>query len=626
VSLDSVAAMALAVVAGRTLFSARTGAVVGAVAMASNLTYNTGLQGSIKEIGVIATLAAAAALARELVAGSRPVALAVLLGIAVAAIVSVYSAAGIPYVAALLGTLGLVVLLVHGRSALRPRWLAAGAAVGVAAVVLAAPTIASILDFYRVASAVVDTAAPAGSGLGQLGAPLPLLQVGGIWLDGAYQTPISPSERAANATNIGLWVVAVLAFVSVVEMARRRRPEALLVLVPAMLTAALVAPGVVPYADAKLLAIMSPAVVFAAAIGLLGLSRVLRPAGPVVAAGLAVVLTGAIALSDAFALHDSKIAPRERMIELREAADHMAGRGPVLFNGFEEFAKYFGAGATLNVASESITLRHVELRQPDNLFGRHFDLDLQTLASVESYPNIIRRRSPAASRPPARYRRVFANRFYEAWTRGPGPKTLGHLPLQGLDDATARASCADVRALVDGAPRGAGAVLVAAHAPAQVRLDVLGAERSGGLVPDAGVPGSVTTTTPGHARGRVVVGRSGTYRGWVRGNFPRAAHVFVDGVRRVTVEGANTPEQWLGGDRLRLTAGAHAIEVRVPGGALKPGDGAAVTLGPVVFVADEPGRLETVPLARWRSLCGRELDWIELVRPLGERSSARSGS
>jgi hypothetical protein len=367
--------------------------------------------------------------------------------------------------------------------------------------------------------------------------------------------------------------------------------------------------------------------VFAAAIGLLALSRVLRPAGPVLAAGLAVVLTGAIALSDAFALHDSKIAPRERMIALREAADSVAGRGPVLFNGFEEFAKYFGAGATLNVASESITLRHVELRQPDNIFGRHFDLDRQTLASVESYPNIIRRRSPAASRPPARYRRVFANRFYEAWSRGPGPQTLEHLPLQGLDDATARASCADVRGLVDGAPRGSGAaMLVAAHAPAQDRLDVLAAQRSGGLLPDAGVPGTVTTNTPGYARGRVVLGRSGTYRVWVRGSFPRATHVLVDGVRRLTVEGTNTPEQWLGGDRLRLTAGSHAVEVRVPGGALKPGDGAAVTIGPVVFAAGDTGRLETVPLARWRSLCGRELDWIELVRPVGGRNPTRSGS
>lgn len=624
-SMAALAAMALAVLASRTVFTVRAGALVGAVAMAANLTYNTGLQGSIKEIGVIAALAAAAALARELVDGERPVALAILLGIALAGILSVYSAAGLPYVGATLGTLALVVLLAHGRESLRPRWIAAGAVMCAVAALLAAPTVASIVDFYRVATAVVDAAGPAGSTLGQLGAPLPPLQVGGIWLDGAYQTPISPSQRAESVTFAGLWLVAILALVSLVELVRRRRPEALLAVVPAALSAALVAPRVVPYADAKLMAIMSPSVVFAAAIGLLALSRVLRPAGPALAAVLAVALTGAIVLSDVFALHDSKIAPRERMLALRDASDRMAGRGLVLFNEFEEFAKYFGAGATLNASTESITPRQVQLRQPTNLFGQFFDLDLQTLEYVEGFASIITRRSPAASRPPARYRRVFANRFYEGWTRGPGPRTLVHLPLQGLDDATARAPCADVRALVQRARRGSGpAVLVAAHAPAAARLNMLDAERSPGLAPDGGVPGTVTTITPGNARGRVVIKRSGTYRVWVRGNFPRATHVLVDGRTRLTVEGTNTPGQWLGDVALRLAAGAHQVEVRVPGGAPKPGDGAAVTIGPVAFVADEPRRLETVPLARWRSLCGRVLDWIELVRPAAQRDGARS--
>lgn len=614
-SMAALAGMALAVLASRTVFTVRAGALVGAVAMAGNLTYSTGLQGSIKEVGAIAALAAAAALARELVASKRPLGIAVLLGIALGGILSVYSAAGIPYVGAMLATVALVVVLAHGRDSIRRPWIAAAAAACAVTAVLAAPTIASIVDFYRVASSVVDAAAPSGSALGQLGAPLPLLQVGGIWLDGSYHTPI-PSQQADSVTFFALWIVAILALVSFAAIARRRQPEALLVLVPTSLTAALVAPGVVPYADAKLMAIMGPSVVFAAAISLLAMSRVRRPAGSVLATALALALTGAIALSDVFALHDSKIAPRDRMVALREAGDRMAGRGLVLFNEYEEFAKYFGDGATLNASTESITPRHVQLRRPDNVFGQFFDLDRQTLDFVESFRSIITRRSPAASRPPARYRRVFGNRFYEAWTRGPGPQTLVHLPLQELDDATDRAACADVRALVRRAPR--GSVLVAAHVPVAARFDVLDAALSPGLAP-AAVAGTLATITPASARGRVVVERSGTYRAWVRGSFPRATHVLIDGVRRLTVEGTNTPGQWLGDVALRLQAGAHKIEVRVPGGAPKPGDGAAVTVGPVLFVADEPRRLQTVPLARWRSLCGRELDWIELVRPTGQR-------
>ncbi len=624
-SMAAIAAMALAVLAGRTVFTPRNGAIVAAVALGSNLTYNTGLQGSIKEVGVIAAVAAAAALARELVAGERLLPLAVLLGISLAGVLSVYSAAGILYIAALLATLALVVLLVHRREALRARWIGAGAAAGAVALLLAAPVIASIVDFYRVASAVVDATAPAGDVLGQLAAPLPPLQAGGIWLDGAYQTPISPSIDAARWTDIGLWVIAGLALLSLVEIVRRRRPEALLALVPTTLTAALVAPGVVPYADAKLLAIMSPAIVIAAAIGLTAIARVLRPAGPLVAVALALALTGAIATSDVLALHDSRIAPRDRMVALREVSERLAGRGPVLFNEFEEFAKYFGDAATLNASTESITPRQVQLREPAGIFGRWFDLDLQKLDYVQSFPNIVTRRSPAASRPPARYRRVFANRYYEAWTRGAGPGALAHLSLQRLDGSTARAHCGDLRKLVRRARRSSGALqLVAAQGPAVTRLDILeGSTRSPGLQLDQGVPGAVTTITPGYARGPVRIGRAGVYRLWLRGSFPRATQVVVDGAVRMTVRGANTPGQWLGDVPLRMTAGVHRVEVRVPGGSPRPGDGAAVTIGPVAFAVDQPRRLETVPIARWRSLCGRELDWIELVRAATPRDRPR---
>ncbi len=613
--MAALAAMALGVVAGRTIFSPRVGALVAAIAVASNLTYNTGLQGSIKELGVLAALAAATAIARELVDAPDPVRTAALLGVALAAVLAVYSAAGLPYVAAMLATTALVAALVHGRAVLGRRWALAVVAAGVVSIALSAPSLAAIVDFYRVASAVVDASAPAGSVLGQLAHPLPALQAGGIWLDGAYQTPISPDMNAELATNIGLWIVAALAILSLAELARRRRPEALLVLVPTTLTAALVAPGVVPYADAKLLAIMSPSVVVGAAIGLTAIARVARPAGTALALALAVALAGASLLSDAFALHDSRIGPHDRMLALRDVSEHLAGRGPVLFNEAEEFAKYFGEAATLNASTESITPRQVRLRQPDGIFGRYFDLDLQTLAYVDGFPNIVTRRSPSASRPPARFRRVYANRYYEAWRREPGPAVLAHLPLQRRDDATAPAACDDVRALARRAARSTGDVaLIAAQAPASARLDPLQAERSASLPPDQAIPGTATTIDPGFVRGSVRIARGGRYRLWLRGSFPRATRIEVDGVHRATVHGADTPGQWSGDVALTLTAGTHRVLVGVPGGSPKPGDGAAVTIGPLAFVADAPERLRTVTIARWRSLCGRTLDWIELVR------------
>ena len=613
--MAALAAMSIAVLGARTAFSARTAAIVAGVALAANLTYNTGLQGSIKELGVIAALAAATALARELVAADAPLGVAALFGVSLAAILSVYSAAGIPYIGALGLTVALVLVLVHRRDALGRRWIASGGlALGVAAV-LAAPVIASIVDFYSVASHVVDATAPLGDVLGQLAAPLPLLQAGGIWLDGAYQTPISPSMRAEQLTYLGLWAVAGLALLSLVEIVRRRCPEALLAIVPTTLTAALVAPGVVPYADAKLMAIMSPSIIFAAALGLLFVARIPRPIGPAVAVAAAVGLGGAIAVSDGFALHDSKIAPRERMVALRDVTDRLAGQGVVMFNEFEEFAKHFGDGALMNVATEPITPRRVELRRPEGPFGKYFDLDLQTLEYVDSFPNIVMRRSPAASRPPASYERVFANEYYETWRRSGRLEPVAHLPLQRLDSATDEASCEEISELVRrGRRESADMALVAARMPDSTRLDILEADRSGGLLPDLSIPGAVTTINPGFARGRVRIARAGTYRLWLRGSFPRATHVLVDGRRRMTVEGADTPGQWSGDVALRLSAGAHRVEVRVPRGAPKPGDGGAVTIGPVLFVQDAPRRLDVVALSRWRTLCGRELDWVELVR------------
>jgi hypothetical protein len=612
-AMAALAAMALAVLAGRIGFSARTGAVVAVVAVASNLAYNYGLQGSIKEVGVLCALATSMALGAEVVRARNPIAAAALLGVGAAAVLSVYSAAGVPYVLAVGLTLAAVVALVHGRGSLTSRWVGAAGAVGAATALLAAATLSTVLQFYRVATTVVDAEAPGGGDvLGQLSAPLPLLQTGGIWLDGAFGGPIGPDETAARLTEIGLWIVAGLALLGIVAIVRRRCPEGLFAFVPAVLTAAFVAPGVVPYADAKLLAVMSPSVLLLAALGLLSLSVLWRP----LAVALGLVLASGIMLSNAYAFHDTKIAPRDRMQAIDDVGRQLKGRGLVMWNEFEEFAKYFARASSVNVTSEAITPFQVQLRAPGNIFGRYFDLDDQTLRYVQRFPYIVMRRSPAASRPPARFVRVYANDYYEVWRRRPGPPVLRHLSLQRVTSATARPRCRDVRGLARAARRTRGALtLVAARAPRTVRFDVRGSrDRSLGWRPDRGIPGVINTINPGQARGTIAIEQPGVYRAWLRGDFPRAVQIFVDGRSAGTVKGVNTPGQWLDGARVRLGAGEHRVEVRMSGGSLAPSDGAIVTIGTLALVREEPAVLRTVPVARWRSLCGRDLDWIELVR------------
>ena len=614
-AMAALTAMAMAVLSGRIGFGARTAAILASVAVASNLAYNYGLQGSIKEIGVLCALAAAMALGFEVVRADRPAAAAALLGVAMAAMLSVYSAAGVPYVLAVGVTLGAAVLLVHGRESLRLRWVAAAAAVAAVTVALAAGTLTTLWQFYRVASNVVDAAAPAGDVLGHLSAPLPLLQAGGIWLDGTFVGPIGPDETAARMTGVGLWIVAGLSVLGIVAVIRRRRPQALFAFVPAILTAAVVAPRVTPYADAKLLAVMSPSVLLLAGLGLLALSGLWRPLGP----ALGLVLVAGIMVSDAYAFHDTKIAPRDRMEAIADVAERLPRGGLVMWNEFEEFAKYFARAAPLNVSAEPITPLQVQLRKPTGIFGHYFDLDEHTLAHVRRFPAIVLRRSPDASRPPADYERTYVNRYYEVWRRtSGGPRVLHHLPLQRRTSSTRPAPCDAVRRLARRARGARGRrALVAARAPASAHFDVRAArDRSPSFRPDQAVPGTIATILPGDASGTLSVRRAGVHQVWLRGDFPRRVQLFVDGRRAGSVHGINTPGQWLqAGSRLRLAAGTHRVRVLLGGGSLRPSDGAVVRIGPLALVRDEPARLQTLPVKRWRTLCGQELDWIELVRP-----------
>ena len=63
-------------------------------------------------------------------------------------------------------------------------------------------------------------------------------------------------------------------------------------------------------------------------------------------------------------------------------------------NEWEEFAKYFMRDIKVNAAFEAESPRPAEMRKPRPIFGRYYDLDALTLQYVDSFPGIIKRRSP----------------------------------------------------------------------------------------------------------------------------------------------------------------------------------------------------------------------------------------
>jgi hypothetical protein len=616
-TLAGLGAVALATVT-RGLLDARRAALVGFVAMAANLTYQYALQGNIKEIGLLATLCAGVAVGREALELARPYAGAILMAVVAAAALATYNAVAVPFLGALVLFLGLGLLFVSRELPSR-RWigpLAAG--VGVAGL-LAIPSLISFKTFFNVASTGQSAT---GTGaiplqLGQLLRPLPLSQLSGVWLSGEYRLAIA-SHHAGLLTTIAT-VAILLAILPGVAWALKRRQLGVPVAAGTVgLVLLIVLHRVSPYAQGKLLAVSSPLVVLAGVAGLSSLrtlpgtsGRRLGMLGLVLVVGVSL----AIVASDLLAYNHDRVAPTARMEAIRQAGDRFAGKGLVLWNEFEEYAKYFARASTISVPFEALTPQQVRLRSPTYFYGHYFDLDQELLPFVEGYPIIVTRRSPSASRPPANYRLVYENAYYLGWQRMAHPQVLEHLPLQQLYLPTQPIACGALAPIVRKAP--SGSKLVVAEAPELHWYEPISdPKRSGGWPPDPNQAGSVYTQTGGHAEGVLTVVHEGSYAVWVQGDFPRPIHVQVDGRGVGSVSGSNTPGQWLQAATLRLRAGKHLLRVeKAPGRRhFGPGEWAVGTIGAVALQAQTPERLRTLALSRWRSLCGKEADWVEVVR------------
>lgn len=76
----------------------------------------------------------------------------------------------------------------------------------------------------------------------------------------------------------------------------------------------------------------------------------------------------------------------------------------------------------------------------------------------------------------------------------------------------------------------------------------------------------------------------------------------------------NNSGQYVGFGTVALEPGSHRIEFRFSGADLNPGSGGrGGAIGPVALSRGEAAdsRLVRVPASDFRTLCGREWDWIE---------------
>jgi hypothetical protein len=485
---------------------------------------------------------------------------------------------------------------------------------------------------------------------GNLTGALNWLQVGGIWLDGDFRSfPNPPTSSLVNHTLI--WaVLAGAAFALVWTLRKRSYGVALYVAVALVSLGILYLDGVVPWVMGKSLAFSSPAVLLA---GLAG-AAILFSRERVVAMLVGVVLLGAIAggvlWSNYLQFHNVTLAPRARLSELQKIGGMLAGKGPTFFNEYEIYGDrhFLRAGNPVEPAEyrdvNLPTLGNALLTDP-----AWADLDSFGLSTLEPYRSLVVRIAPTESQPPSIYgeRPVWQGRYYQLWEQPAHPthRVIEHVLLgDNVDDAYCGAAsnvtvpqglcpiqpaavpaCTQVHALAATASEDHGELLTYQRTnPIVVRASDLSFDPSKwyasrpNLGPALGAAGARATWQL-----RLPHAISG-YQLWLGGTFSRGFEVTVDGRRIGDISDALDPVGAYErvGAPLDLSAGSHTITVIYHGESpFAPGsaDTEVPTYDELSAVALSPptssAHYLTAAPAKAGELCGRSLDWIEVIAP-----------
>ena len=581
------------------------------VAAQPGLVYAFYLEASIKELTItwILTLLVLVVLAtlRGKLGPRRLVPLAI---VAVAAL-DVLDLAIVPWIGVPLAVFAVLALwrerdTIRRAPKRRLALMSAGSVVALA--VIASPIIASARTFFNVATGVLTQTGD----LGNLVTPLLRWQILGIWPSGDFRFAVVNHYRVTYAL---LGVALVSALLGAAWVVRRRAAAPLLLLAGNGIAALYLLRRGSPYADAKVMAIFSLTVMLMVMLGAVALHDSGRR---LEGWGLAVLLAGGVLWTNAVAYRGVSVAPRARLAELASIGSRFAGQGPAFYNQSDEFAiDFLGPAAPTDPALGAPTPRP---GLPPRLYQQArlpWDPDELDEPYLQSFPLLVLGRSPLESRPPANYRLAYRGRFYEVWRRTATPHVLEHIPLGGGLDPAAVPSCDTVIALAGRAAREQARLAYVAGVPLSTLVPTK-ARRPDNWGEVSGEPRSlIPRQEAGAIVGHVQVQASGRYEAWLQGSFSEPVQVWIDGRKigsasyELGPPGQSTP---IG--ELDLRAGTHRIKIVVPDKGLAPGVTLAnQTLGPLTLAPAADGEpVEEVDPAGARSLCGRSLDWIEIVR------------
>jgi hypothetical protein len=563
----------------------------------SALLYGYALWGGLKEVGGAWVIALAATSVLVAINGRPSLRAFLPLAVAAAALLGMLSAGAVIWLAPPLAAAALALLLTRARP------VAVSAVAGLAGfvVVLSIPTLVASPAFLANRIFEFDY-------LANLVRPLNAAQIVGIWPTGDFR--FTPDKAAVTYA-----LIAVAAFAAAAGLAwalSRRAWELPLFSAGAVVSCFAFYPFSTPWIEGKALATASAAVPVAALVACAPLFlRGMRVEGAV----LASIVTGAVLWSNVLQYHDAWLAPRGQLHELQVIGNRFAGDGPTLITEFTPYgARHFLRKMDGEGASE-LRIRQIPLRSGQLLDkGAYADLDDFQLDAVLVYRSLVLRRSPSESRPPSVYRLVWRGRFYEVWQR-PQQGTraiLEHLPLGDAVDPAAAPKCAEVLRLARSAA--AGGELAAVERPAPIVVDLSQGAEPVGWAPSA--PFGVVPAGGGTLDTSVRVSTAGRYGFWLGGSFRDRLELLVDGRHVATARNhLNYGGQYTPFGAADLVPGDHTITLRYHGPDLEPGSGGQqFAMGPLVLstaTADLP--VTRVAPSAARSLCGKNLDWVEAL-------------
>jgi hypothetical protein len=611
-------------------------AVSAFVAAQPGLVYALYLEASIKELATVWVIALVVVLVLAALKAELRLRRLAPLAITTVAAFDVLNVAIVPWLGVPLGAFAVIALWrsrdVISRASRRQLALVSGAAVVVLAA-LALPIIATAETSFDVVSSQLTKSGD----LGNLISPLSKWQILGIWPSGDFRIPVNAYYyRIAHATAItdaliGLAVASAL--LGTAWALHRRAVAPLLLLAGSGLAAIYLLSRASPYASVKVMMIVSVAVVLMVMLGpaaLRDLAQGGNAAGRIAGlAGwtLAIVVGAGVLWTNLEAYRGAKVAPRARFAELASIGDAFAGQGPAFYDLSDELAVHFLAPAAPTDTLFQAPQRRAGLPRSTAYFWTLEPWDLNELdpGYVQGFPLLVLARSPVTSRPPANYQLAYRDRFFEVWRRTATPHVLEQLPLDGGLYPTAIPRCATVLAMAKRAGREGArlayatrdklAVLVPNQELGPKRRRVTLSSQADGDV-SSGEP-TVQLRNQGVMTGVTQVPTAGRYELWLEGSISREVQVLIDHRLLGAVSYEIGPlGQFIPVGALNLSAGPHTVSIVVPAENLGPGERTRrQMLGPVVLApAFDPDPAEYVAPADARSLCGRRLDWVEIVR------------